>query len=110
MVNIQSPRILVRRSGPLSGSVHVPGAKNSVLKLMAATLLAEGDYVLTNVPAITDVHTMADTLASLEEDKRERFRSLVQTVKDTQLERAVDMLKGIQIYGQRKKQGPVVTK
>lgn len=51
-----------------------------------------------------------DTLASLEEDKRERFRSLVQTVKDTQLDRAVDMLKGIQIYGQRKKQGPVAAK
>jgi UDP-N-acetylglucosamine 1-carboxyvinyltransferase len=65
VVNIQSPRIMVRRSGPLSGSVHVPGAKNSVLKLMAATLLAEGDYVLTNVPAITDVHTMAETLGAL---------------------------------------------
>lgn len=65
MVKIESPRIIVRRSGPLSGSVQVPGAKNSVLKLMAATLLAEGDYVLTNVPAITDVHTMAETLGAL---------------------------------------------
>ena len=64
-MTVTAPRILVRRSGPLSGSVQVPGAKNSVLKLMAATLLAEGEYVLTNVPAITDVHTMADTLASL---------------------------------------------
>ena len=65
MVKIESPRIIVRRSGPLSGSVQVPGAKNSVLKLMAATLLAEGNYVLTNVPAITDVHTMAETLGAL---------------------------------------------
>ena len=65
MVKVESPRIVVRRSGPLSGSVQVPGAKNSVLKLMAATLLAEGDYVLTNVPAITDVHKMAETLAAL---------------------------------------------
>ena len=65
MVKIESPRIIVRLSGPLSGSVQVPGAKNSVLKLMAATLLAEGDYVLTNVPAITDVHTMAETLGAL---------------------------------------------
>jgi UDP-N-acetylglucosamine 1-carboxyvinyltransferase len=32
---------------------------------MAATLLAEGNYVLTNVPAITDVHTMAETLGAL---------------------------------------------
>jgi UDP-N-acetylglucosamine 1-carboxyvinyltransferase len=64
-VKVESPRIIVRRSGPLSGSVQVPGAKNSVLKLMAATLLAEGDYVLTNVPAITDVHKMAETLGAL---------------------------------------------
>ena len=64
-MKVESPRIIVRRSGPLSGSVQVPGAKNSVLKLMAATLLAEGDYVLTNVPAITDVHKMAETLGAL---------------------------------------------
>lgn len=43
----------------------MPGAKNSVLKLMAVTLLAEGDYELTNVPAITDVDTMGDLLAAL---------------------------------------------
>ena len=40
---------------PLEGTVRVGGAKNSALKLMAATLLAEGDYVLRNVPRITDV-------------------------------------------------------
>jgi len=65
VVKNESPRIVVRRGAPLSGSVQVPGAKNSVLKLMAATLLAEGDFVLTNVPSITDVHKMAETLAAL---------------------------------------------
>jgi len=64
-MNNESPRIIVRRSGPLSGNVQVPGAKNSVLKLMAATLLAEGEYVLTNVPAIADVTTMSDLLNAL---------------------------------------------
>jgi len=58
-------RIVVQPSGPLHGEVQVPGAKNSVLKLMAATLLAEGDYVLSNVPAIDDVDTMGDLLAAL---------------------------------------------
>ncbi|HEX2382064.1 MAG TPA: UDP-N-acetylglucosamine 1-carboxyvinyltransferase [Acidimicrobiales bacterium] len=57
--------IVVRRSGPLSGTVAVGGAKNSVLKLMAATALAEGRYVLGNVPAIADVDTMSDLLASM---------------------------------------------
>jgi len=43
----------------------VPGAKNSVLKLMAATLLAEGEYRLTNVPDIADVATMCELLTAL---------------------------------------------
>ncbi|MEK7411189.1 MAG: UDP-N-acetylglucosamine 1-carboxyvinyltransferase, partial [Actinomycetota bacterium] len=58
-------RIVVQPSGPLHGEVQVQGAKNSVLKLMAATLLAEGDYVFTNVPAINDVDTMGDLLSAL---------------------------------------------
>jgi UDP-N-acetylglucosamine 1-carboxyvinyltransferase len=58
-------RIVVRRSGPLSGSISVPGAKNSVLKLMAATLMADGVFHLDNVPDIADVATMADLLAAL---------------------------------------------
>jgi UDP-N-acetylglucosamine 1-carboxyvinyltransferase len=58
-------QIVVRRSSLLSGEVLVPGAKNSVLKLMAATLLAEGEYCLTNVPDIADVATMCELLTAL---------------------------------------------
>ena len=58
-------QIVVRRSSLLSGEVLVPGAKNSVLKLMAATLLAEGEYRLTNVPDIADVRTMCELLEVL---------------------------------------------
>lgn len=57
--------IVVARSGPLSGEVVVPGAKNSVLKLMAASLLADGRYVLTNAPIIDDVAIMADLLTAV---------------------------------------------
>ena len=49
----------------LHGEVQVPGAKNSVLKLMAATLLAEGEFRLTNVPNIADVRTMCELLEAL---------------------------------------------
>jgi UDP-N-acetylglucosamine 1-carboxyvinyltransferase len=59
---------VVRRSGPLSGVVRVPGAKNSVLKLMAASILAEGPTVLSNVPGIADVPVMADILRGLGAD------------------------------------------
>jgi len=58
-------RILIRRSGPLHGEVVIPGAKNSVLKLMAATLLADGDFTLTNVPDIVDVGIMGELLAAI---------------------------------------------
>ena len=58
-------RIRIRPSGPLTGSVDVPGAKNSVLKLMAACLMADGDYRLSNVPDIEDVSTMGDLLSSI---------------------------------------------
>lgn len=45
--------------------MRVNGAKNSVLKLMSAALLAEGTTVLTNCPEIADVPYMAEVLRGL---------------------------------------------
>ncbi len=50
---------------PLRGEVTISGAKNSVLKLMAASLLATGKTTITNVPDIADVDIMADLLTRL---------------------------------------------
>ena len=50
---------------PLEGATSVGGAKNSALKLMAASLLASGRTVLTSVPDILDVHVMARLLEEL---------------------------------------------
>jgi len=50
---------------PLRGEVAVVGAKNSVLKLMAASLLAVGKTTLHNVPNIIDVVIMAELLRRL---------------------------------------------
>ena len=49
----------------LKGEVTVTGAKNSVLKLMAASLLAQGKSTITNVPDIADVDIMSDLLTRL---------------------------------------------
>lgn len=49
----------------LEGSVRITGAKNSVLKLMAAALLAQGRTVLREVPDILDVAIMAELLRRL---------------------------------------------
>ncbi len=64
---VVSERFLVTGGNRLVGEVVVGGAKNSVLKLMAATLLAEGTSVITNCPPdILDVPPlMADVLRGL---------------------------------------------
>lgn len=58
-------RIIVHRSRPLEGAVHINGAKNSVLKLMAACTLTGGTYILHNVPDIIDVAIMSDLLRAM---------------------------------------------
>ena len=60
-----SDRIIIRRGSPLSGAVPIAGAKNSVLKLMAATTLAEGTFTIHNAPSINDVVWMGELLTSM---------------------------------------------
>ncbi|MBF6172369.1 UDP-N-acetylglucosamine 1-carboxyvinyltransferase [Nocardia blacklockiae] len=60
-----SERFLVTGGSRLAGEVAVGGAKNSVLKLMAAALLAEGTTTITNCPDILDVPLMAEVLRGL---------------------------------------------
>jgi len=57
--------ITVRGGRTLSGEVRVGGAKNSALKLMAASLLAPGVSRITNVPDIADVEVMSEVLSGL---------------------------------------------
>ena len=58
-------RLLVTGGARLSGSVTTSGAKNSALKLMAATLLTEGRSIIRNVPRIQDCNTMVEVLEHL---------------------------------------------
>ena len=48
--------------GPVDGEVEISGAKNAVLAVMAATLLADGISEITNVPHLKDMKTMSDVL------------------------------------------------
>ncbi len=57
--------MVVKPAGPLAGTVTARGAKNAVLKEMAACLLASGEHRLRNVPAISDVEVMAQLLGAL---------------------------------------------
>ncbi|MEJ6389220.1 UDP-N-acetylglucosamine 1-carboxyvinyltransferase [Gymnodinialimonas ulvae] len=58
-------RIVVKRSGPLSGQIPIAGAKNTCLKLMCASLLSDEPLTLTNVPRLSDVATLSELLESL---------------------------------------------
>lgn len=57
--------ILVKGNGVLTGSVEISGAKNSALKLMAASILANGITTIENVPKISDIDVMSLVLESL---------------------------------------------
>lgn len=61
---VPTPDILVRPGEPLHGEIEIGGAKNSILKLLAATTLAEGRFTLRRVPRISDVDTMVELLES----------------------------------------------
>lgn len=62
-------KMIVRGGKKLTGSVKVEGAKNAVLPVIAATLLAsKGKSVLTNVPSLSDVYTINEVLKYLQAD------------------------------------------
>ena len=59
-------KLLVRGGNKLTGTVQIEGAKNAVLPILAATLLAdEGSSVIANVPELSDVYTINELLKSL---------------------------------------------
>ena len=62
---MQAADIIVEGGHPVRGTIKASGAKNSVLKLMAASILASGNTRLTNVPMISDVSLMAGVLHAL---------------------------------------------
>ena len=63
--SVTSERFRIIGGASLKGEVNLTGAKNSVLKLMAASLLAVGQTTIRNVPTIADVEIMAELLTRL---------------------------------------------
>jgi UDP-N-acetylglucosamine 1-carboxyvinyltransferase len=58
-------KLSILGNGPMEGRIPISGAKNSALKLMAASLLCEQPLVLTNMPNLADTRFMARLLQSL---------------------------------------------
>ncbi|WP_285767909.1 UDP-N-acetylglucosamine 1-carboxyvinyltransferase [Peribacillus sp. SI8-4] len=62
-------KIIVRGGKRLSGTVKVEGAKNAVLPVIAATLLAsDGKSIIKDVPTLSDVYTINEVLRNLNAD------------------------------------------
>jgi UDP-N-acetylglucosamine 1-carboxyvinyltransferase len=55
-------KIRIRGGKPLNGTIRIGGAKNAALPLMAACLLSDEPLVLSNVPHLADITTMANLL------------------------------------------------
>jgi len=60
------PKFIVEKSEPLKGTVRISGAKNAVLPVMAATLLATEPCIIEDVPGLMDVNVMKDVLRSFD--------------------------------------------
>ena len=58
-------KIVVEGGQPLNGEVQISGAKNAVLPILCATLLADGPVAIGNVPHLHDVVTTAKLLGEL---------------------------------------------
>jgi UDP-N-acetylglucosamine 1-carboxyvinyltransferase len=63
-------KFIVTGGAPLNGEVRIAGAKNAVLKLMAAAALSDEPTILRNVPSISDVLIMRETMSDIGFDVR----------------------------------------
>jgi UDP-N-acetylglucosamine 1-carboxyvinyltransferase len=87
-------RMAVSGGHVLNGKVAASGAKNSALKLLFATILAEGTHVFKNVPLLKDIESTAQLLESLGivcERKGEDF--LVHSKKINNLQASYDLVR-----------------
>ena len=65
MIKNSDDKYIITGGTPLKGEVSIGGAKNAVLKLMAAAILAKGETVIHNVPDLTDVEIMLNVIEQL---------------------------------------------
>ena len=79
-------KYIVRKNGPLYGEVTISGSKNAVLPIMAASLLAEGECEILEVPKLRDVDVMCKLLRSIGSDVTEDYGNGRILIKTDQIE------------------------
>jgi UDP-N-acetylglucosamine 1-carboxyvinyltransferase len=71
-------KLIIEGKHELSGRIHIGGAKNSIVALIPATILTRGKCVIENVPDISDVRILIDTLEYL--GSKVEFKNEVLTI------------------------------
>ena len=64
---------MIEQSAPLRGEVEISGAKNAVLPIMAATILADDEYEINDAPQLRDVDVMCRLLRQMGADVKEDY-------------------------------------
>ncbi|NCQ10737.1 MAG: UDP-N-acetylglucosamine 1-carboxyvinyltransferase, partial [Bacteroidetes bacterium] len=55
-------KFIIEGQTPLKGKIAISGSKNAALPLMAASLLADGDVQLNNIPLLQDIYTFINVI------------------------------------------------
>lgn len=58
-------KLIIEGGRPLTGTVKVHGAKNAALPILAASMMAEGEHAIANVPQLADIQVMLKLLRTL---------------------------------------------
>jgi UDP-N-acetylglucosamine 1-carboxyvinyltransferase len=65
---MKSSGLIIKGGSKLEGEIQISGAKNSVLPILAASLICKREIILQNVPNISDVHVMLELLKEVGSD------------------------------------------
>lgn len=87
-------KLIIKGGRRLVGEVRISGAKNAALPVMASTLLASGQNIISNVPDLRDVKTMGRLLTNMgAEFSYENNKAAVKTNKIKNLEAPYELVK-----------------
>lgn len=59
------PKFIIEKSPPLKGCINASGAKNSVLPIIAASLMSDGEVTIQNIPMLEDVNVINEVMKSI---------------------------------------------
>jgi UDP-N-acetylglucosamine 1-carboxyvinyltransferase len=88
-------KLLIEGGVPLRGEVRVSGAKNAALPVVAASLLAEGEHHVTNLPDLADVRTLGKLLRHMgcEAERTDPHRAFVRVPRTIAPEAPYDLVR-----------------